>query len=74
MGSLAKRTVLFNGKLDVKPTYDIQVSHNMMHNLDKEMVKFIAVPPLSTNLSLNASDVFKNFKISLSLRTFSKLF
>jgi hypothetical protein len=32
-------TFLFDGKLDVKPSYDIKVAHNMMHNLEKELVK-----------------------------------
>jgi len=32
-------TFLFDGKLDVKPSYDIKVAHNMMHNLEKEIVK-----------------------------------
>lgn len=37
--TVKENTVLFNGKLNSKPTYDIQVSHNVMHNLDKELVK-----------------------------------
>lgn len=32
-------TFLFDGKLDVKPSYDIKVAHSMMHNLEKEIVK-----------------------------------
>ena len=28
-----ENTVLFDGKLDVNPIYDIQIAHNMMHNL-----------------------------------------
>jgi hypothetical protein len=34
-----ENTILFDGKLYVKPTYDIKVAHNMMHNLEKELVK-----------------------------------
>jgi hypothetical protein len=34
-----ENTILFDGKLDVKPTYDIKVAHSMMHNLEKELVK-----------------------------------
>lgn len=34
-----ENTILFDGKLDAKPTYDIKVAHNMMHNLEKELVK-----------------------------------
>ena len=37
--TVKESTVLSNEKLDSQPTYDIQVSHNMMHNLDKELVK-----------------------------------
>lgn len=32
-------TFLLDEKLNVIPTYDIKVAHNMMHNLDKELVK-----------------------------------
>lgn len=34
-----ENTILFDGKLDVRPTYDIKVGHSMMHNLEKELVK-----------------------------------
>ena len=34
-----ENTILFDGKLAVKPTYDIKVAHSMMHNLEKELVK-----------------------------------
>lgn len=34
-----ENTILFDGKLVVKPTYDIKVAHSMMHNLEKELVK-----------------------------------
>jgi hypothetical protein len=34
-----ENTIFFDGKLDVKPSYDIKVAHNMMHNLEKEIVK-----------------------------------
>lgn len=37
--TIKEDTFLFDGKLNVKPTYDIKVAHNMMHNLDKELVK-----------------------------------
>lgn len=37
--NIKENTVLFDGKLDTKPTYDIKVAHNMMHNLEKEIVK-----------------------------------
>lgn len=34
-----EHTVLSNAKLDKNPVYDIILSHNMMHNLEKEVVK-----------------------------------
>lgn len=34
-----ENTLLFTDKLEKSPTYDIIVSHNMMHNLEKEVVK-----------------------------------
>ena len=37
--TVKENTILFDGKLDVKPTYDIKVAHSMMHNLEKELVK-----------------------------------
>jgi hypothetical protein len=37
--TVKENTILFDGKLDAKPTYDIKIAHNMMHNLEKELVK-----------------------------------
>ena len=37
--TIKEDTSLLDEKLDVKPTYDIKVAHNMMHNLEKELVK-----------------------------------
>lgn len=34
-----EKTIIFDGKLDVRPAYNIKVAHNMMHNLEKELVK-----------------------------------
>ncbi|WPO77787.1 hypothetical protein [Flavobacterium sp. KACC 22761] len=34
-----ENTILFKSKLEKNPSYDIIVSHNMMHNLEKEVVK-----------------------------------
>jgi len=34
-----ENTILFKDKLEKNPAYDIIVSHNMMHNLEKEVVK-----------------------------------
>jgi hypothetical protein len=34
-----ENTFLVSEKLEKKPTYDINIAHNMMHNLEKEVVK-----------------------------------
>lgn len=34
-----ENTILYKDKLEKNPEYDIIVSHNMMHNLEKEVVK-----------------------------------
>ncbi len=36
---IKENTDLLEEKLDCNPTYDFQVAHNMMHNLEKEIVK-----------------------------------
>lgn len=49
-------TFLFDGKLAVKPSYDIKVAHNMMHNLEKEIVKirlFLEVNAIVDDKPLN---------------------
>lgn len=34
-----ENTILYKDKLEKNPAYDVIVSHNMMHNLEKEIVK-----------------------------------
>lgn len=34
-----ENTFLVSEKLEKKPTYDINIAHNIMHNLEKEVVK-----------------------------------
>ncbi len=51
-----ENTFLFDGKLDIKPTYDIKVAHNMMHNLEKELVKirlFLDINAVASNKPIN---------------------
>jgi uncharacterized protein (DUF2344 family) len=36
---IRENTALLEEKLTYNPTYDFQVAHNMMHNLEKEIVK-----------------------------------
>ncbi len=57
--TVKENTVLFNGKLDVKPTYDIQVSHNMMHNLDKELVLEFLSGDYSKQFLIENSEQYK---------------
>jgi hypothetical protein len=37
--TVLENTVLHEGKFDLTPSYNIQVSHSMMHNLTRELVK-----------------------------------
>ena len=51
-----ENTILFDGKLAEKPTYDIKVAHSMMHNLEKELVKirlFLDVNAVVDNKPIN---------------------
>lgn len=51
-----ENTFLFDGKLDIKPTYDIKAAHNMMHNLEKELVKirlFLDINAVVANKPIN---------------------
>ncbi len=61
--TVKENTVLFNGKLDVKPTYDIQVSHNMMHNLDKELVKIRLYLDVSAEINGKTINQGGNYEI-----------
>ncbi|MFY7742980.1 MAG: hypothetical protein ACOVQR_10050 [Flavobacterium sp.] len=36
---VVKETFILEKKLKKKPTYDFKIAHNVMHNLDKSMVK-----------------------------------
>ncbi len=53
--TVKENTVLYNGKLEAKPIYDIQVSHSMMHNLDKELVKIRLY--LDVNAEINGKTI-----------------
>lgn len=37
--TVLENTVLHEGEFDLTPSYNIQVSHSMMHNLTRELVK-----------------------------------
>lgn len=61
--TVKENTVLFNGKLNSKPTYDIQVSHNVMHNLDKELVKIRLYLDVSANIEGKTINQGGNYEI-----------
>ncbi len=49
--TVLENTVLYEGKLDLKPFYNIQVSHSMMHNLTRELVKIRLYLDVSAELN-----------------------
>lgn len=61
--TVKENTVLFNGKLQVKPTYDIQVSHSMMHNLDKELIKIRLYLDVSADINGQTINQGGNYEI-----------
>lgn len=61
--TVKENTVLYNGNLDAKPIYDIQVSHSMMHNLDKELVKIRLYLDLSAEINGKTINQGGNYEI-----------
>lgn len=61
--TVKENTVLFNGKLNSKPIYDIQVSHNVMHNLDKELVKIRLYLDVSADIDGKTINQGGNYEI-----------
>lgn len=61
--TVKENTVLYNGKLDSKPIYDIQVSHSMMHNLDKELVKIRLYLDVSAEINGKTINQGGNYEI-----------
>ena len=61
--TVKENTVLYNEKLDIKPIYDIQVSHSMMHNLDKELVKIRLYLDISAEISGKTINQGGNYEI-----------
>jgi hypothetical protein len=51
-----ENTIIFEDKLKKNPIYDVMVSHNMMHNLEKEAVKirlFVDVKGIFNEQNIN---------------------
>lgn len=61
--TVKENTVLFNGKLDSKPIYDIQVSHSVMHNLDKELIKIRLYLDVSADINGKTINQGGNYEI-----------
>ena len=61
--TVKENTVLYNEKLDIKPIYDIQVSHSMMHNLDKELVKIRLYLDVSAEINGKTINQGGNYEI-----------
>lgn len=61
--TVKENTVLYNGNLDAKPIYDIQVSHSMMHNLDKELVKIRLYLDVSAEINGKTINQGGNYEI-----------
>jgi hypothetical protein len=58
-----ENTVLYNGLLDSIPTYHIQVSHSMMHNLDKELIKIRLFLDVSANVKGKTINQGGNYEV-----------
>jgi hypothetical protein len=61
--TVKENTVLYNGNLNPKPIYDIQVSHSMMHNLDKELVKIRLYLDVSAEINEKTINQGGNYEI-----------
>jgi hypothetical protein len=61
--TVKENTVLYNGKLDAKPIYDIQVSHSMMHNLEKELIKIRLYLDVSAEINGKTINQGGNYEI-----------
>ena len=67
--TVKENTVLYNEKLDIKPIYDIQVSHSMMHNLDKELVKIRLYLDVSAEINGKTINQGGNYEIDFFFRS-----
>jgi hypothetical protein len=61
--TVKENTVLYNGKLNAKPIYNIQVSHSMMHNLDKELIKIRLYLDVSAEINGKTINQGGNYEI-----------
>ena len=58
-----KNTFLLPEKLDKNPIYDIKMAHNMMHNLEKELIKIRLFLELNANINGKEINQGGNYEI-----------
>ena len=60
---IKENTNLVEEKLDGNPTYDFQVAHNMMHNLEKEIVKIRLYVDMNGEINEKTIDQGGNYEV-----------
>ena len=60
---IKENTILVEEKLDGNPTYDFQVAHNMMHNLEKEIVKIRLYVDMNGEINEKKIDQGGNYEV-----------
>ena len=60
---IKENTILVEEKLDGNPTYDFQVAHNMMHNLEKEIVKIRLYVDMNGEINEKTIDQGGNYEV-----------
>lgn len=60
---IKENTVLLEEKLPSNPIYDFQVAHNMMHNLEKEIVKIRLFIDMSGRISEKTINQGGNYEV-----------
>lgn len=63
-----ENTVLYNGLMDSIPLYDIQVSHSMMHNLEKELIKIRLFLDVSAEIKEKTFNQGGNYEVDFFFR------
>ena len=60
---IKENTILLEEKLDCNPTYDFQVAHSMMHNLEKEIVKIRIYVDMNGEINEKTIDQGGNYEV-----------
>ena len=61
--TVKENTVLIDSKIDSKPIYDIKLAHNVMHNLEKELVKIRLYLDVSANVNGKTINQGGNYEV-----------